>query len=119
MSKQSSKSQNFKTSIKVGDTVKVIAGKYKGETARVLEVLTAKQRVRLEDVVTIKRHIAPQKNPRHPEGGIIEGQGSVHISNVMLMSEDLGRPVRTGKTFTDGGKKVRIARGRNVKAVEL
>ena len=54
-----------------------------------------------------------------PKGGIVQKAGPIHISNVMLLSEDLGRPVRLGATFTDDGKKLRIARGRNLKAVEL
>jgi len=108
-----------KTKIRAGDTVKVIAGKHKGSTGKVLEVLREQNRVRIEGVATIKRHIAPQRNARHPEGGIIEQAGSVHLSNVMLMSEELGRPVRIGATFTDDNKKVRVARGRNLKAVEV
>ncbi len=108
-----------KTRIKVGDTVKVISGAHKGASGRVIEVLREKNRVRIEDVAIIKRHLAPQKNPRHPEGGIIEGPGSIHLSNVMLVSEELGRPVRTGSTFTQDGTKKRVARGRGLKATEL
>ncbi len=113
------KQKRNKIRIKVGDTVKVIAGKHKGAEGRVIEVLREKERVRLEDVFTTKRHIAPQKSSRHPEGGIIETPGTVHISNVMLMSEELNRPVRIGASFTDDGKKIRVARGRNLKAVEV
>jgi len=108
-----------KCRIKKGDLVKVISGKHRGAQGRVLEVILERSRVRVEGVAPIKRHIAPQKNPRHPEGGIIEGAGSVHVSNVMLMSEELGRPVRTTFVFTDDGKKERVARGRNVKAVRV
>lgn len=108
-----------KIKIRKGDTVKVIAGKYKGEEGKVLEVLTAKNRVRVEGVAKIKRHIAPQKNPKFPEGGIIEGEGSIHISNVMLLSEALGRPVRTGIFLTVDGKKVRVVRGKGLKAEEV
>jgi len=78
-----------------------------------------KGRVKIEDVAMQKRHLAPQKNPRFPEGGIIEQPGSIHISNVMLMSEDAGRPVRVGASFNQDGKKQRVARGRGVKAVEV
>jgi large subunit ribosomal protein L24 len=113
------KKPRAKTAIKVGDTVKVISGAHKGAQGRVIEVLREKSRVRIEDVAMVKRHLAPQKSPRHPEGGIIEGPGSVHLSNVMLLSEELGRPVRTGATFTQDGKKKRVARGRGLKAVEL
>ena len=107
------------TALKAGDVVKVISGAHKGASGRVIEVLREKQRVRIEDVAMQKRHLSPQKDPRHPEGGIIEGPGTIHISNVMLVSEDLGRPVRTGSIFTSDGNKKRVARGNGLKAVEL
>jgi large subunit ribosomal protein L24 len=108
-----------KTAIKVEDTVKVISGKHKGSQGRVLEVDLEHGFVKLEDVAMQKRHLPPQRDPRFPEGGIIEQPGKIHLSNVMLVSEDLGRPVRTGATFTQDGKKQRVARGSGVKAVEV
>ncbi|MCP4503462.1 MAG: 50S ribosomal protein L24 [Deltaproteobacteria bacterium] len=108
-----------KISIRTGDIVKVIAGKNKGDTGKVLEILREQNRIRVEGIAKIKRHIAPQKNPRHPEGGIIEDEGSLHISNVMLMSEALERPVRTGSASTADGKKMRVARGKGLKAEEV
>jgi large subunit ribosomal protein L24 len=104
--------------IKKGDLVKVIAGDkaWKGKTGRVLEVFPKNQRLRIEGVRPIKRHIKPQRNPRHPEGGIIEDTGTVHVSNVMLMSEVHDRPVRTGSVFTESGNKQRVARGRGLKS---
>ena len=58
--------------IKKGDLVKVIAGdkRWKGQTGRVLQVFSKQQRLRIEGVRPIKRHLKPQKNPLHPEGGI-------------------------------------------------
>ena len=115
----------MKTKIKKGDTVKVIAGDkdIRGKTGKVLEVVrdsSGKWRVRVEGLNTIKRHIKPQRNPKHPEGGIIEQAGSIALSNVMLVSEKLGgRPVRTGSVFTSDGKKQRVARGRNIKAEQV
>jgi large subunit ribosomal protein L24 len=117
--KKDKKKKPVRTAIKAGDVVKVISGAHKGAQGRVIEVLPVKQRVRIEDVAMQKRHLSPQKSPRHPEGGIIEGPGTVHISNVMLVSEELGRPVRTGATFTSDGNKKRVARGKGLKAVEL
>lgn len=104
--------------IKKGDLVKVIAGgkDRKGKVGRVIEVLPVANRVRVEGVAVSKRHLKPQAHPKHPEGGVIEKTASIHLSNVMLMSEDLGRPVRLGAMLTEDGKKVRIARGRNSKA---
>lgn len=113
----------MKTQIKKGDLVKVIRGSKdnKGKTGKVLEVIRDGEswRVRVEGINTIKRHIKPQKNPRHPEGGIIEGAGSLPLSAVMLMSEKAGRPVRTGAVFTADGKKQRVARGKKVKAEQI
>ena len=104
--------------VKKGDLVKVIAGdkRWKGKTGRVLAVLPGQHRVQVEGVRPIKRHLKPLRNPRQPDGGIIVDLGSIDTSNVMLMSEGLGRPVRTGAAYNDDGKKVRVARGRGVKA---
>ncbi len=107
--------------IKTGDLVKVIAGdsKRKGMTGKVLEINYAKGRVKVEGVAQIKKHLKPQKHPKYPEGGIIADLASIHMSNVMLMSESQSRPVRVGVTYSDDGKKVRVARGKNVKAEVL
>ena len=114
----------MKSQIKKGDTVKVISGskENKGKTGKVLEVVRNGDswRVRVEGINLIKRHMKPQRNPKHPEGGIVEGAGSIPISNVMLMSEKAGRPVRTGALFTSDGKtKERVERGRKVKAEKV
>jgi len=109
----------MKTKIKKGDTVKVISGKFKGSQGTVLEVLREDGRVRIEGVAPIKKHVKPQRSAKNPEGGIIEGTGSIPLSHVMVVSEKLGRPVRTGAVETAEGKKVRVARGRNLKAEQV
>jgi large subunit ribosomal protein L24 len=121
MTKRNNKAVATKSRLKIGDTVKVISGSKEnvGKQGRVLDIFRETGRIRVEGVALIKRHLAPQKNPRHPEGGIVEGTGTIHISNVMLVSEDLDRPVRTGVSFTDDGKKIRVARGRDLKSVEV
>lgn len=111
--------QIVKSKIKVEDTVKVISGSHKGQTGRVIEIDREHGFVKIEDVAMQKRHLPPQRDPRFPEGGIVEQPGKIHVSNVMLMSEDLGRPVRTGASFTQDGKKQRVARGADVKSVEV
>jgi large subunit ribosomal protein L24 len=70
--------------IKRGDTVVVISGSQKGKTGKVIEVLAAKQRARVEGVSMIKRH--EKKSEKNPQGAITEREGSVHISNLMLKS---------------------------------
>ncbi len=71
--------------IKRGDEVVVIAGANKGKTGKVLELLPAKQRARVEGVAMIKRHT--KKSEENPNGAIIEREGSVHVSNLMLKSK--------------------------------
>jgi large subunit ribosomal protein L24 len=68
--------------IKRNDVVVVIAGSQKGKTGKVLEILPANQRARVEGVAMIKRHL--KKSQEHPQGTIAEREGSVHISNLML-----------------------------------
>jgi large subunit ribosomal protein L24 len=70
--------------IKRNDQVVVIAGSHKGKSGKVLEILAAKQRARVEGVAMIKKHL--KKSEKHPQGTISELEGSVHISNLMLQS---------------------------------
>lgn len=71
--------------IKRGDTVVVIAGSQKGKSGKVIEVLPAKQRARVEGVAMIKRH--EKKSDKNPQGAITEREGSVHVSNLMLKAD--------------------------------
>jgi large subunit ribosomal protein L24 len=93
--------------IKRNDQVLVIAGKDKGKKGRVLRVITDKNRVLVEGVGMIKKHMKPDPNKRS-QGGIVEQEAAIHISNVSLLDSD-GRATRAGFRF-DGDKKVRIAR---------
>ena len=70
--------------VKRNDLVVVIAGSHKGKTGKILEVLPAKQRARIEGVAMMKRHL--KKSQEHPQGTISEREGSVHLSNLMLQS---------------------------------
>ena len=70
--------------IKRNDQVVVIAGSQKGKAGKVLEILAAKSRARVEGVGMIKRHL--KKSQEHPQGTIAEREGSIHISNLMLQS---------------------------------
>jgi large subunit ribosomal protein L24 len=71
--------------IRKGDTVKVIAGKEKGKSGVVLEVLREEGRVRIEKLMTVKRHVRKGRNQANPEGGIVEKAGTIAISNVMVV----------------------------------
>lgn len=70
--------------VKRNDVVVVISGSHKGKSGKILEVLPAKQRARVEGVAMMKRHL--KKSQEHPQGSISEREGSVHISNLMLQS---------------------------------
>ena len=91
--------------VKKNDTVMVIAGKEKGKMGKILKVLPKKNRVIVEKVNFIKRHTRASQTGR---GGIVEREGSIHISNVTLICKKCNSPVRTRKKILDGGKKVRI-----------
>ena len=96
--------------IRKGDTVQVIAGKYKGQTGKVLEVLTEKDRVRIEGVATVKRHLRPGMDPKVPQGGIVEKFGTIHISNVLPVDPQTGKGTRVGIKVLEDGRKVRVAK---------
>jgi large subunit ribosomal protein L24 len=99
--------------IKKGDVVKVISGnaKFRGTVQKVVAVDREGGRVYLENGPIKKRHMKPERSRKHPEGGIIEKPGSIHVSNLMLMCEASNSPVRVG--FKEiNGKKVRVAKGR-------
>jgi large subunit ribosomal protein L24 len=70
--------------VKRGDAVVVIAGSQKGKSGKVLEILPAKQRARVEGLAMLKRHL--KKSQEHPQGTIAEREGSIHISNLMLQA---------------------------------
>jgi large subunit ribosomal protein L24 len=95
-------------SIRKNDTVEVIAGKEKGKRGKVLFVLPARQRVVVERVNFIKRHQRPTQKVR--QGGIIEREGSLHVSNVMLVCGKCSKATRTGVQELADGRKVRVCR---------
>ena len=70
--------------VKRGDQVVVIAGSQKGKSGKVLEILAAKQRARVEGLAMIKKHL--KKSEKNPQGAISELEGSIHISNLMLQA---------------------------------
>ncbi|HOA70878.1 MAG: 50S ribosomal protein L24 [Bacillota bacterium] len=93
--------------IRKGDTVLVISGKYKGAKGKVLRTIPRANRVVVERVNLQKKHQRPTKDL--PQGGIIEREGPIHRSAVMLVCPECSRPIRVGYRFVDG-KKVRYCR---------
>ncbi len=88
------------------DTVLVISGNYKGKKGKVLKVFPKEQRVIVEGVNFIKRHTRPtQKNQ---QGGILEREAPVHISNLMVVCPKCDVPSRIGRKVLENGKRVRV-----------
>ena len=94
--------------IKVGDTVRIIAGKDKGREGKVLKIDHEAGRLTVEGANMITKH--NKQSAQNPNGGILKIEGTIAISNVMLLKD--GKPVRVGFTVKDG-KKVRVAKTAN------
>ena len=90
--------------IKKEDTVMVISGSYKGEKGRVIKVLTSKNRAIVEGINKAKKHIRPTQD--NPQGGIVEKELSVHLSNLGLMNK--GKLVKVGFGVDKNRKRFRI-----------
>lgn len=93
--------------VKKGDKVMVISGKDKGKTGVVLTSFPKKDRVLVEGVNIVKKHMKP--NQANPQGGIVSQEAAIHVSNVMLIDPKTGEPTRVGYKVEDG-KKVRVAK---------
>ena len=89
--------------IKVGDTVKVIAGDDRGESGKVIRVLTAKNKVVVEGVNKVFKHV--KRSQKNPQGGRLQREMPIHVSNVMLLCPSTAQPTKVGMRKTaDGGK---------------
>ncbi len=96
-----------KFKIKTGDEVVVLAGKDKGQKGKVLKIVKAKDRVIVEGVNIVKKHVKP--SAENPQGGIEEKEAPIHISNVALVDPKSGEATRVGYEVRDG-KKVRVSK---------
>ncbi|MCP8618035.1 50S ribosomal protein L24 [Salirhabdus salicampi] len=93
--------------VKKGDKVKVISGKDKGKEGTILEAYPKKERVLVEGINVVKKHAKPSQE--NPQGGILNQEAPIHVSNVMPIDPKTGEPTRTSYEVRDG-KKVRIAK---------
>ncbi len=96
-----------KLHIKKGDTVIVNRGEDKGKTGKVLQVLVKEQRAIVEGINVVSKHTKP--NAKNPQGGILEKEAPIHISNLNLIDPKSGKGTRIAIKVVDG-KKVRIAK---------
>ncbi len=95
--------------VRKGDQVKVLAGKDRGKTGKVLRVLPERGRAVVEGVAFIKRHTRP--NPqRNVKGGIVERESPVHLSNLMVVCGECNKPVRVAHRLLEDGQRIRVCR---------
>lgn len=95
-----------KMNVKKDDLVEVISGREKGKKGKVLAVFPDEDRITIEKLNMVKRHLKPSQ--ANKQGGIVEKEGKMHISNVMLIDSD-GKRTRVKWKTLDDGKRVRIA----------
>jgi large subunit ribosomal protein L24 len=99
--------------IRSGDQVKVIAGKDRGKTGKVMRVEPTKERLYVEGLNMVKRHMKPQQvrdtNREQTVGGVISKEGPIHISNVMLIDPKGGEPTRV-RIERENGKPLRVGK---------
>lgn len=86
--------------IKKDDTVIVIAGESKGQKGKVLEMNSKTSRVLVEGINMVKKHTKP--NAAHPNGGIIDKEAAIHISNLTLIDPKTGAPTKVGRKLVNG-----------------
>ena len=91
--------------VKNGMNVRVIRGNHKGQEGKILYVYPKKERIIIEGINLIKRHTRPSQD--NPQGGIVEKEGSIHVSNVMVVHG--GKPTRIGYKKLEDGSKTRIS----------
>ena len=89
-----------------GDVVQIISGNDKGKKGRVIKVFPSKHKLVVEGANIVKKHSRPTQD--NPQGGIVEKEAAIHISNVMLSISD--KTTKIGYKFLDDGKKVKYAK---------
>ena len=97
-----------KLRLKTGDEVVVTAGRDEGKKGRILRMIPKENRAVVEGVNVVRRHQRP--SPRDPNGGIIEKEATIHVSNLAMADPQDGRPTRVGFRFLEDGRKVRVAK---------
>ena len=92
--------------IRKGDTVQIMSGTDAGKVGRVIKVYLDSDRILVEGINIVKKHTRPSQD--NPQGGIIEKEASIHISNTLLMFGD--KPTKIGYKILENGRKVRVAK---------
>lgn len=94
--------------LRKNDLVQVISGEFKGKTGKILRVIPEKNRAVVEGINIVKRHTKP--SPKNQQGGIMEKEGTIHISNLMLKCPKTGKPTRLGVKILENGERVRFSK---------
>lgn len=97
-----------KLHIRTGDSVEVIGGNSKGQSGKVVKMLVEKQRAIVEGVNMITKHIKP--TAANPQGELKKTEGSIHISNLMVIDPATGKATRTGRKLNEQGKLQRYSK---------
>jgi large subunit ribosomal protein L24 len=100
-------------SLRKNDMVQIIAGDAKGQTGKIVRVIPDKNRAIVSEKNMVKRHTKPSR--KNPQGGIVEKEASIHLSNLQLLCPKTGKPTRIGVRVLENGKRVRYSK----KAKEL
>ncbi|MDR1150763.1 MAG: 50S ribosomal protein L24 [Clostridiales bacterium] len=101
--------KKLKLKLKIGDFVRVMVGKNKGQEGKVLSVDRIKNRVVVENINLVTKHQKP--NAQNQQGTLVKQEASVHASNVMFISD--GIPTRLGIKINDDGKRIRFSKKNN------
>ncbi len=99
---------NHKLHVKKDDTVFVITGKDKGKKGRIIAAYPRQNRVLVEGINMMKKHTKPSQ--QNPQGGIVNQEASIHVSNVMLLDPKSNKPTRIGYKVLANGQKVRVSK---------
>jgi len=90
------------------DTVVVLAGKDRGKKGRVLKIINKTEKVLVEKLNMVKRHTRP--NQELPQGGIVEKEAAIHVSNLQVVCSKCGKPTRIANKILSSGKKTRVCK---------
>ena len=99
--------------LKKNDTVRIMTGEFKGQTGKIIRVDPQKNVAYVEAKNLVKRHTKP--SPKNQQGGIVEKEAPIHLSNLMLLCPKTNKPTRIGVRILENGKRVRYSK----KAKEL
>lgn len=94
--------------LKKNDTVQVISGEYKGKTGRIIKMIRDKNKAIVENINVVKKHTKP--NQKNQQGGIIEKEAAIDLSNLMLVCPKSGKPTRLGVSVLENGERVRFSK---------